>query len=55
MTINQEKMKEFTEIFDKEIFPTIKGEDGEGVNRLKKIVENKREEVRKRKQKRTEQ
>ena len=45
-------MKEFGKQFEEKIFLTIKGEDGKGMQRLQKLVENKREEVQKRKQNR---
>lgn len=45
-------MKEFVEQFENKIFPTMKGKDGEGLNKFKKMVEEKKKEVQKRKQKR---
>jgi replicative DNA helicase len=43
--LNENRMKEFVDEFEQKIFPTIEGKDGEGVNRLEKIVEEKREQV----------
>lgn len=51
-TLDEKNIKEFGKQFEEKIFPTIKGEDGKGIQRLKKLVENKREEVQKRKQNR---
>ena len=45
MTINTKKMNAFIEKFENEIFPMIKGEDGKGVERLKKIIEEKRKQL----------
>lgn len=45
MTINTKKMTAFIEKFENEIFPMIKGEDGKGVERLKKIIEEKRKQL----------
>lgn len=50
--MDKNKMRQFAEEFEAHIFPTIKGKDGQGISRLQKIVEIKREEVQKRKQKR---
>lgn len=45
-------MEEFVKQFEEKIFPVIKGEDRKGMQRLQKLVDNKRKEVRKRKQNR---
>lgn len=43
--INPERMDEFIDFFQKELFPLIQGEDGKGVERLRLIVEEKRKAV----------
>lgn len=55
MTVDKEKVKEFAEYFNKEIYPVIAGEDGKGVERFAKIVEEKRKAVEARKAKRNQQ
>lgn len=45
MTINAKKMNAFIEKFENEILPKIKGEDGKGVERLKKIIEEKQQRL----------
>ena len=50
--MDKNKIKELADKFETDVFPTIKGKDGQGISRLQKIVEIKREEVNKRKQKR---
>lgn len=45
MTINTKKMAAFIEKFENEIFPMIKGEDGKGIERLKKIIEEKQQQL----------
>lgn len=52
--VNEERMKKFMDEFERTIFPTIKGNDGEGIERLRKVVEEKRIRVNKRKQDRKE-
>ena len=51
-SLKEKRMQEFMDKFETEIFPTIKGEDGKGIERFRKVVEKKREEVKQRKQKR---
>ena len=43
--INPEKMDQFIDFFNKELFPLIQGEDGKGVERLRVIVEEKKKAV----------
>lgn len=43
--INEEKMKQFVDFFDKEIVPAIRGKDGEGLKHLKEIAKRRRAEV----------
>lgn len=50
--INEERMKEFTRFFEEELFPTIVGEDGKGVERLRVLVKQRRIEVEQRKMER---
>lgn len=45
MTINSKKMNLFIEKFESDIFPKIKGEDGEGIERFKRIIEEKRKQL----------
>lgn len=45
MTINTKKMVAFIEKFENEIFPMIKGEDGKGIERLKKIIQKRKREL----------
>ncbi|WDV07139.1 hypothetical protein [Lysinibacillus irui] len=52
MKINVENMNQFMNEFEYKVFPTIKGSDGQGIERLKAIVEEKRMEVTSRKIKR---
>jgi len=52
MKINVENMNQFMKEFEYKVFPTIKGSDGKGIERLKAIVEKKRIEVTARKLKR---
>lgn len=52
MKINVENMNHFMNEFEYKVFPTIKGSDGQGIERLKEIVEKKRIEVATRKIKR---
>ena len=52
MKINVENMNQFMNEFEYKVFPTIKGSDGQGIERLKAIVEKKRMEVTSRKIKR---
>lgn len=52
MKINVENMNQFMNEFEYKVFPTIKGSDGQGIERLKAIVEKKRMEVTARKIKR---
>lgn len=42
MTINTKKMNAFIEKFENEILPKIKGEDGEGIERLKKMIQKRK-------------
>lgn len=51
MKINQAKMDSFINSFNNTIFPTIKGDDGNGIEKFKRIVEHKREVVNKRNEK----
>lgn len=53
-SINAEKMKEFVDFFDEEIFPKIKGENGEGLNHFRELVRLRRLEVEEKKIKREE-
>lgn len=41
-TINEERMKAFAKIFENDIFPIIIGEDGKGLERLEKLIVEKR-------------
>jgi hypothetical protein len=47
--LKKNKLDEFAKEFESQILPTIKGADGKGIERFKKIVEEKREEVANRK------
>lgn len=43
--MNIKNMTQFMEEFENRIFPIIQGEDGQGIERLRTIVEKKRIEV----------
>lgn len=47
--MKKNNLEEFAKAFESKILPTIKGADGKGIERFKKIVEEKREEVANRK------
>jgi hypothetical protein len=52
MKINVENMNQFIKEFEFKVFPTIKGSDGQGIERLRAIVEKKKMDVADRKLKR---
>lgn len=53
MKINEKNMEEFQKQFIEKTFPAIKGKDGKGIERLKKIVEDKKKDVQERKRNRS--
>lgn len=45
MTINEDRMRQFVDMFNEKIFPTMSGEDGKGIERIENYVEKRRKDV----------